>query len=164
MRYLIFLLLATSIILGGCLPEQTQKTYLLTETTNNADIDYQMLQNIDNIPPPYPAGGKYQIGDIKTKKGKYTVYKFISEYKGQKHPEEPKVLHDLLIIKVDKDKKIIDAYHYTLNWQDVPSFDLYQATNKDVYLKDGLKIKDLKLINIRTKEKLEEKATLDMLK
>ncbi|MBU1026912.1 MAG: hypothetical protein KKA31_04205 [Candidatus Margulisbacteria bacterium] len=152
------------IFLAGCLPKEPPKTYTLTETIPKADFDYETIKNIDAVPPPYPADSPYQIGDLKTVKGPYTIYKFICEYYGDsKFSEKPVKLHDLLVIKTDNKNKIIDAFHYTLEWTDSPSLDLYHLKNKDVPLENGMKIKELKLTNITTGNKLEEKGEIFIL-
>ncbi|MBU0686846.1 MAG: hypothetical protein KKB81_03220 [Candidatus Margulisbacteria bacterium] len=139
------------------------KTYVVTEIIKGADFDYEMIKNIDSIPPPYPPDSSYQIGDIKTKEGNFVVYKLISKYRGRsKFSSRPVPLHDLLVLKVDDDEKIIDAFHYTLEWTDSPSLDLYKLNNSNAYLKNGMDIAGLDLINVNDGKKLEENAILDL--
>jgi hypothetical protein len=126
-----------------------------------SDFDKDWLNNIDKIEPPYPAGSSFQIGDLKTKDGEYTLYKFICTYYGYSQASsQPIVFHDLLILKTDSNKKILDGYHYTLEWTDSPSLDLYKATSKDISLKKGLTIDDLEMKNAEGTE-LQDNGILD---
>jgi hypothetical protein len=120
--------------------------YRLIKVIRNADLDYGMLHNIDRIPPPYPEGSKYQIGDIGTVKGSYTVYKFVREYEGLSgSTDEPAPFHDLLVVKVDDAGVIVDAYKYTLEWTDSPSLALYRLGRKGVRFKEDMDVRELQL-------------------
>jgi len=41
--------------------------------------------------------------------GHYTYYQFIATFKGHSFQEADKDFHDILIIKTDKENKIVDA-------------------------------------------------------
>lgn len=126
-----------------------QRIYKLNQTIKSADFDYNWIKKIDQVEPPYPENGPYQIGDIKTIKGGFTIYKFICTYPGKSHePDETKTFHDLLVLKTNKAKKILDAYHYTLDWQDSPSLALYKASSKNAVLKNKLPLSALRLKSI----------------
>jgi len=122
--------------------------YQLTETLSDRDFDYAWLGDIDLVPPPYPDNGNHQIGDLKTIPGEYTIYEFIREYKPESWPaESPEKLHDLLMIKSDGRGIILDAYHYTLEWSDSPSLDLYGMSANGLNLKRELTIADFEFKN-----------------
>lgn len=156
----IFLILQLKII--GFSLEPILKIYRLNKAIDHADFDYGMLRNIDQLPPPYPPDSPYQIGDLPIIKGQYTVYKFIAEYEGDSFKGRKVLFHDLLLIKADKANKILDALHYTLEWTDTPSLDLYRLQNKKLYLKEGLKIKELKLRNPETDRELIENGVIEI--
>jgi hypothetical protein len=159
-------LLILAMIQGSvaCAPEKSEpgkqlKTYLLIQKSADSDIDEDFLEKIDSIPPPFPAGGPYQIGDIPTLTGEFEVYKFTAEYVGPTSQGE-RPLHDLLVIKTDRQKKILDAVHYTLDWTDMPTLDLFRFRGKGVTLRDGLRIEELKLANVQTGSPLAEEGII----
>ncbi len=153
-------LLLLLITAAGCGPFHLSKVYKLWQVIPHADIDYKFIKNIDKIEPPYPAGGQYQIGDIKTTPGRFTVFKFMSVCDGQSSSGKKQKFHELIVLKVDYlTHKVVDAYHYTLEWSDQPSLDLYRARRTGMKLKSGLRINDLGLANSRGQQ-LEEKAYL----
>ncbi|MDD5382918.1 MAG: hypothetical protein PHH60_04615 [Candidatus Margulisbacteria bacterium] len=152
--FLFFCLLLTA----GCAPVSKEVDFSQPlKVLHNVDLDYSFINNIDQITPPYPAGSKYQIGDIPTVKGKYSVHKYIIEYLGRSAEKGEAKFHDLLVIKLDNSNKIVDAYKYTLEWADSPSLALYRMANKDVFLKPGLKLEALGLTRV-VPEKLGPKA------
>jgi hypothetical protein len=137
-------------------PDETVlKAYRLTQTCSRAEMDKSFLKRIDTVTPPFPAGSPYQIGDLPTVPGRLTVYKFVASYRG-KSEEGERDFHDLLVIETDGTGTILDAYHYTLEWMDQPTLDLYRLQGKGVVLKDGLKIRELDLTNVRTGSPLAE--------
>jgi hypothetical protein len=83
----------------------------ITRFVHHSDIcRLSVLLRYHNITPPFPDGSTYQIGDIGTVKGTYTVYKFMREYKGRsKFSASPVTFHDLLAVKVDTAGVIVDA-------------------------------------------------------
>lgn len=152
----IIILMATAYLTGSQL-NPVGKIYQPISLSKRADLDYELIKEIDSLSPPYPVGSKYQIGDLPTQEGQYRIYKFISKFFGRsKFQDEPRLFHDLLVIKTDDKKNILDAYHYTLEWTDSPSLDLYRSTKKGILLKNGLNIKKLGLTNISNGEELTE--------
>jgi len=150
-------LLLFQLAMSGCAPAGPEVKFdQPTKIIHDADLDYHFLNNIDRITPPFPPGSRYQIGDIPTVKGRYIIYKYLIEYPGRSAESGAARFHDLLVIKTDSTGKILDAYHYTLEWADAPSLDLYQMKNKGIYLKPDLKLKDLGLINTITGRQLGE--------
>ena len=122
-----FIILIAAVFLSCCTIKMSDGGYTLIAVIRDADLDYTMLNTIDTITPPFPDGSKYQIGDIGTVKGTYSVYKFMREYKGQsKFSANPVTFHDLLAVKVDNAGIIVDAFKYTLEWIDSPSLALYR--------------------------------------
>ena len=155
-RLAILLMLVTLVIAGGCGPFRLSKVYKVLQVVPHADIDYDFIKNIDKVQPPYPAGGKYQIGDIKTKPGIDTVFKFIAESKA-KTSSGKKEVHDLIIVKADYlSHKILDAYHYTLEWTDQPSLDLYRARHVGMKLRSGLRINEMNFVNKEGRQLIEK--------
>ena len=126
----------------------SKRKFRLIMVIKNADLDYDMINKIDSITPPFPEGGKYQIGDIGTVRGAYTVYKFMGEYEGlSAFADNPATFHDLLVVKVDDAGVIIDACKYTLEWTDSPSLALYRLGKKGVRFRKDIDIKELQLTN-----------------
>jgi hypothetical protein len=139
--------------------EADQKVYRLKQTCPQSRIDASFLERIDSVTPPFPAGSPYQIGDIPSIPGRLTVYKFVALYRGES-AEGKGDFHDLLVIETDSAGAILDGYHYTLEWTDVPTLDLFRLRGKGVNLKDGLKIQELKLANVRTGAPLAEEGLI----
>lgn len=139
--------------------EVAPKVYRLTRTFPRSEIDTSFLEAIDSVTPPFPAGSSYQIGDIPTIPGRLIVYKFVAIYRGES-AEGERDFHDLLVIETDSAGAIIDGYHYTLEWTDVPSLDLFRFRGKGVTLRDGLEIQELSLANVRTGSLLAENGII----
>lgn len=83
--------------------------------------------------------------------GQFKYYQFLSTFVSQAYnPDGPALLkdfHDILIIKTDNDNKIIDAYHYTLEWAELPlQYDVFKSSAKDIYLTKNIDINQLKFI------------------
>ena len=124
----------------------SKRRFRLITVVKNADLDYDMINKIDRITPPFPEGGKYQIGDIKTVMGAFTVYKFLAEYEGlSAFADNPATFHDLLVVKVDDAGVIIDACKYTLEWTDSPSLALYRLGKKGVRFREDIDVSELHL-------------------
>jgi hypothetical protein len=141
-----FIILISVVFLSCCGITLSDGGYTLTAVIRDADLDYAMLNTIDTITPPFPEGSKYQISDIGTVKGTYTVYKFIREYNSRsKFSASPVTFHDLLAVKVDTAGVIVDAYKYTLEWTDSPSLALYRLGKKGVRFKTNIDVNELQL-------------------
>lgn len=76
--------------------------------------------------------------------GKYTVYRFLATYQGISYTNKQREFHDVLIVKTNNYNKVIDAYHYTLEWADSPFADLYESTARRLYLNDSMPVGDFK--------------------
>lgn len=82
-------------------------------------------------------------------RGKYKCYQFISTSVGQAYnadgPPLYKDFHDILIVKTDNEDKIIDAYHYTLEWAERPlQYDIFKSSAQNITLINSLNIEYLK--------------------
>jgi hypothetical protein len=128
---LYFLVLTTSL--------NAQKEYKLVSTLRNADFNYEALNFIDTF------SNRKDV--FRPTEGSFTVYTFIATFKGLSHRyEQEHDFHDILIIKVDKDNLIKDAFQYTLEWADMPlSCDLYRAQSTGVTLLNDLSVERLNL-------------------
>lgn len=117
------------------------KVYRLKKQATNSDFDYSKLNNLDE-----------NLGDTLNPKpafepinGHYNYYQFIATFKGHSFREVDTVFHDILIIKTDNNKKIIDAYQYTLEWAEMPSqYDLFKSSSKGLTFADNLEITSFK--------------------
>ncbi len=129
-------------------PEQSRGPIYEQLEILRADFDQALIRSIDELPPPYPQGSKYQIGAIPTKAGASRIYKLQAIIQGRvSYAEEPVSIHQLLMLKIDGAGLITEGYHYTLEWSDIPSLRLYAVTAQGLRLQDGLEISALKLKN-----------------
>jgi hypothetical protein len=178
---LIFLFLGLSV---SCVAQSKKQVYKLKSVIQNADFDYEKLQNFDAI-------SEIQEAFKPVKNGEYTVYTFIATFKGLGiwPPEEDnykvdkdgyriltkgeikqmnklETFHDILIVKTNSKNEIIDAYHYTLEWAEPElSYDLFRSTTKNQKLTNGLSIDKLKFYRTqigRDKEPLDEKGIIKL--
>ncbi|MCB1176470.1 MAG: hypothetical protein KDK36_02720 [Leptospiraceae bacterium] len=121
-----------------------QSIYQIVDIKNNSDFDYTFLKNINSVDVPYPKDSSFQIGDFKYKKGKYKIIKFMNvDYGDVSYSKKKILIHKILVLKL-KNNKILDGYHYTLEWQDVPSYSLWKVTAK-TNLKKDMTFDELKL-------------------
>ena len=118
------------------------KQYKLIAKTNNADFDYPKLNNIDNF--------LNDSSDIrqafKEIEGDFIVYQFEAEFIGESYKGISEYFHDILIIKTDVKNLIIDAFQYTLEWNEPPfQYDLYRSTINNFELKNNFELDRLKM-------------------
>ncbi len=126
------------------------KIYILKKQTENSDFNYSKLDDID--------GNKMDTLNVRNLmpvfepvSGQFKYYQFLSTFVGQAYnadgPTLFKDFHDILIIKTDNENKIIDAYHYTLEWAEPPlQYDVFKSSNKNISLTNNLDISQLKFI------------------
>ncbi|WCM43176.1 hypothetical protein MG290_05825 [Flavobacterium sp. CBA20B-1] len=126
------------------------KIYKLKKQTTNSDFNYSKLNGID--------GHKMDTLNIRNiitvfepVRGEFNYYQFLATFKGEGYNsgEAPiiKDFHDILIIKTDSDNNILDSYHYTLEWAEIPlQYDVFKGSSKNLKLTDSLQISKLKLI------------------
>ena len=143
----IFLVFIISIITISSSMATTVPVYQLFEIKKNVDFDYKKVEDIDSLSVPHPINSSFQIGDLPTRWGKYNIYKFQNIFLGISKLGKKILYHNLLAIKTDKDMNIIDAYHYTLEWQDVPSNNLYKMTTKDLSLENEMHVTEFTFKN-----------------
>lgn len=140
--------------------DSLSKIYTFLTKTQQADINYAALQNINMIE------GHSNIEKVfQPIKGKFTVYQFKANYPGESFQGAGfYIFHDILIAKTDSNNKILDAYQYTLEWTDVPSADLFKSTAKNIILENNLDIHKLRFIRTDSLEgispQLQEKGVL----
>lgn len=119
-----FCLVILTLFMGATSLFSQEKEYKLIARNENADFNYMALRCIDTI-STYDERRKI----FNPVKGRYTVYVFMSTYNGLSYNNEEKKFHDILIVKTTIRNKILDAYHYTLEWAEPPySNDLYRAS------------------------------------
>lgn len=113
------------------------REYKLLDKTNDADINHQLFVMLDTAKP----GISLMENVFKPVSGKFVVYRLLLIYQGMSFTNKQKEFHDILIVKTNKDNKILDAYQYTLEWAEMPlDTDLFRSTNKNVYLTDEMSI------------------------
>jgi hypothetical protein len=125
------------------------KIYILKKQTENSDFNYSKLDDID--------GNKLETLNVRNLmpvfepvSGQFKYYQFLSTFVGQAYnadgPPLFKDFHDILIIKTDNENKIIDAYHYTLEWAEPPlQYDVFKSSAKNISLTNKMDINQLKL-------------------
>lgn len=114
----------------------------------NADFNYRKLKKFDKYTKT-PEREDY----FEPIPGKYYYYKFISTSTGEVYTGEPTdepeygIGQEILIIKTDANKHILDAYSYPLGMAESPlSRSLFKYSAKNVILRANLDIDELKLI------------------
>ena len=126
------------------------KIYFLQKQTENSDFDYSKLDDIDGI--KMDALNETNLLPIfEPVSGRYNFYQFLSTSVGEAyHADEPPLFeefHDILIIKTDRENKILDAYHYTLEWAEPPlQYDVFKSSIKNISLTNNMDVKQLKFV------------------
>lgn len=126
------------------------KIYKLKKQTTNSDFNYSELNDIDSHKiDTLRARNRMQV--FQPVDGKFNFYQFLATFKGEGYNfgDKPiiKDFHDILIIKTDQDNRIVDSYHYTLEWAEVPlQYDVFKGSTTNVKLKDRLEVSMLGLI------------------
>ncbi|MDQ3683365.1 MAG: hypothetical protein M3352_09880 [Bacteroidota bacterium] len=157
--YKFLFIILTLLPFDTILNAQTKK-YKLIAKTENTDFNYKALKNIDNVETR-----EARRNIFNPIKGKFIVYVFIATFIGLSFDNTEKEFHDILIVKVNKEQKITDAYQYTLEWTEPPySYDLYRARVKGVALTNQLSIDILKFRKLKyykkKKRELNEQGVL----
>jgi hypothetical protein len=142
------------------------KEYKLIAKTARADINYPLLKKMNTLEGSDTAKISKAFQPIK---GKFTVYQFLATYQGVsfRGPGEW-TFHDLLTLKTDVKGKILDAYHYTLEWAEPPaSSDLFKSSVKNIIIKNNLSIDLLQFMRTAYLEdfdtnRLEDKGVLKL--
>jgi hypothetical protein len=137
------------------------KIYRLVKIIQGGDFDRKAITGIDSLPVPFPRGSSHQIGDLPTKFGKSFIYKFQATYEGTSAEGSRVEFHDILMVKLGCDSDIVEGYQYTLEWADTPSLDLNKVTAKGILLADGVEIRDLRLVNVRTGEPSRDEGRIE---
>lgn len=125
------------------------KIYILKKLAKNADFNYNKLNSLDNQ-LKHGINTKSLMPIFTPIPGKFNYYQFLATFKNQGYnggePSVIKDFHDILIIKTDEKNNIIDAYHYTLEWAEVPlQYDLFKFSARNIILNNNLNINQLKL-------------------
>ncbi len=126
-RSIVLILFGFALCSPGAQPEAAGLVYRLVQAEPRADFGYDWLREIDGAPPPVPTfdGAKgYPVGNLKTVPGDFTVRRYYADTTGDTSEGRRPVRH-LLALKL-RDDVIVDAFHYTLTWQDSPSIVLYR--------------------------------------
>lgn len=124
-------------VLCGCANhDYTNLPYHLYSVTQNSDLNYEMISQIDSLP-----GGKIKANnEFYPIEGDYTVLRFLSFSYGQGRCSSFEA-NNLLVLKINSKKEIIDGYFYPLQWAEYPySSILYKIKNKNIKIKNNLNI------------------------
>lgn len=120
-----------------------QSNYSSLDFKDQADLNYNKIGVIDSVSKSY----QFMIDSVfNFVDGKYKIYRLVRKF--QFYDKESKLVenHELLVLKVDSKKRIIDSYHYLLEFPELPSeCMLYRLSNKWV----GQKIKFRKSVLIK---------------
>ena len=140
MKKIFILVLFISYIFSSCIRyDEKCLPYYLYSVTQKSDINYSMISKLDSFP----------IGRVKLKNefypvfGDYTVLRFLSFSYGQ-GMESSFETNNVLILKIDENKRLVDGYLYSLQWAEVPvSQALLRITNNKIKIKNRLSISSL---------------------
>lgn len=128
-----------------------QGEFKLFKKYKHSDINYLTIKNINSLDHGYSE----MLGHFKPVKGQFDVYIFIKEFKGtsieymdSENPDTLVTFHDLIILKTNGKKQIVDAFFYRLEWAEVPSqFMLFRSFSDLITLTDSLVVKRLNFLN-----------------
>ncbi|MDR0262538.1 MAG: hypothetical protein LBJ04_04865 [Sphingobacterium sp.] len=160
MRYLIVLLLGWFACYSAEAQNQqkdnptgkVEKTYVLVANKINTDFNYKMLDDFEDTFLGLIKENNSRELVFNPINGKYHYYKFVATYKARgispdNDPAKPEqTFHNILIIKTDDQQKIVDGYHFVLEWSEKPlSYPLFRVKATDLTLQEGLALKQLNL-------------------
>lgn len=160
MRYLVVLLLGLFSCYSAVAQNQLkgspagndEKTYVLVTNKINGDFNYKLLDDFEQAFSALIKENNSRELIFNPINGKYHYYKFIATYKAKGFSPDPadvkpeQTFHNILIIKTDDQQKIIDGYHFVLEWGEKPvSYPLFRIKAKGITLQDGLSLKPLNL-------------------
>lgn len=160
MRYLIVLLLGWVTCYPAAAQNQQkdipagkeEKNYVLVANKINTDFNYKLLDDFEDTFLGLIKENNSRELIFNPINGKYHYYKFIANYKARgisrdSDPAKPEqTFHDILIIKTDDYQKIVDGYHFVLEWGDKPlSYPLFRVKAAGLTLQEGLSLKQLNL-------------------
>lgn len=130
--------------------------YIITSISENSDFD---MKNFDKPPKQ---NSNFMISNFPTKKGNFKIINYMNlSYGFVSYSNTETIIHHILSLKLDKNNKIIEAYHYNLEWQDSPSYNLYELGNKNLTFKENLNLSELKMFLKIDKTRLDIEAHLD---
>lgn len=144
--------------------------YRLRKQAVNADFNYFKLNNIDDHIKD--STSLRQI--FEPVNGTYNYYQFVSTFNGRALifpgddlKDSVKTFHDILIVKTNRENKIIEAYQYTLEWAERPcQYDLFKSSISNIPLTDNMNIDGLKFVRTEywdTNDKfLRDKGTIKL--
>ncbi len=160
MKYLIIVLLSCFYGYSVHAQSQTQgnsagkdaKTYVMVANKLNTDFNYKLLDNFEQSFSDLIAENNSRELIFNPVNGKYHYYKFIATYKARgispnSDPAKPEqTFHNILILKTDDQQKIVDGYHFVLEWAEKPlSYPLFKISTTGIPLQEGLSLKQLNL-------------------
>jgi hypothetical protein len=120
------------------------KHYFLIDSFPNADFNYSNIDRIDSFSTIAIDSVRSVFNPII---GQFTVFQFIAEFNGLAYGNVIETFHDVLIIKINQDRKIIDAFQYTLEWGEMPvSYDLYELSKDSITLEDKMELNRLEMV------------------
>lgn len=131
------------------------KFYKLKKQAKNADFNNPMLKELDRF--MIDAG---YVHDLTTMfdpvEGTFQYFQFIAAFRGEGKngigPDNTE-FYDILLVKTDKERKIVDAYQYTLNWAEPPlQADVYRSSKNGEKLVNGYDVSRLGLVRTYVEE------------
>ena len=136
----IILFIFTLSVLSSCIRyDEKCLPYYLYSVTQNSDINYDMISKIDS----FPMGKAKLNNEFYPVSGNYTVARFLSFSYGN-GMESSFETNNVLILKIDKDQRIVDGYLYCLQWAEMPvSTALLRISNNNVKIKNKRSISSL---------------------
>ena len=151
MKYFInifLVVLCLSVHLNLYSKEKKTREYILFDKYIGADIKNITYDSIYDNPKIYCKGLPLIDNVFDAIDGEYTVYRFLSHYKGTYMFDLDEIIPFdfwyIIVLKTDKKNKIIDGYWYFLTDPEQPNCTLYRLTAQKIKLTHNLNIEKLK--------------------
>lgn len=114
--------------------------FCLYDVTECGDINYRGIDSINSV----DAVGRSMLNTVfNTVDGDYTIYRFMSYTCGWNQIDSYEELNDIVVLKVDSARNIIEGFYYYLQYPNMPISCALYHTDKKIKLKDKIKMKDL---------------------
>lgn len=124
-------------------PGERQIIYQILEIHDKSDLNNDLIEQY--LKNSRLWGSREEVFDLfRPEKGEHKTIMFMAPFEGIGYEGEVDIFHDIMILKVDKDNRVLDGLQYTLEWAEPPlSCDLYRVTKRGEKLKKGLDVSAL---------------------
>ncbi len=123
---------------------QKNKDFYYTKTYANADFNSTALDSV-----AYELTDCNCLTNVKfIVEGNYTIMQYERYRYGELYIDTVGFVRDVVLIKV-KDDVVIESYFIPCGWRDPPITDVILYSSKRIYFKQKIKIKKIKLTNMK---------------